>query len=71
MHNEEEKRPFVIDVREPREFNQGHIPDAHSLPLAHFLADDWQLPIDQPIVLVCRSGRRSRRAAMALTNKQY
>lgn len=58
--------PFVVDVREPREFSQGHIPDAHSRPLAYILADDYDLPSDQPIILVCRSGRRSRRAAVAL-----
>lgn len=69
IHDKEEKRPFVIDVREPREFEQGHIPDAHSIPLGHILADHLQLPLDRPIILVCRSGRRSRRAAMALTNK--
>jgi SulP family sulfate permease len=66
MHNENGERPFVVDVREPREFSQGHIPEAQSLPLAHFLTNDWQLPKDQPIVLVCRSGRRSRRAAILL-----
>jgi SulP family sulfate permease len=60
------ERPFVVDVREPREFNQGHVPDAHSIPLANILADDWQLPPSQEIILVCRSGRRSRRAAITL-----
>ena len=64
--NGEEERPFIVDVREPREFSQGHIPDAHSIPLAHILAEEWQLPSNQQIVLVCRSGRRSRRAAFAL-----
>jgi SulP family sulfate permease len=69
IHNEEKKRPFVVDVREPREFGQGHVPDAHSIPLADILADNLQFPPDQSIVLVCRSGRRSRRAAMVLTSK--
>jgi SulP family sulfate permease len=62
------KRPFVVDVREPREFSQGHVPDALSVPLANILSNDWQLPSDQQITLVCRSGRRSRRAAHALRN---
>ena len=66
INSEDGERPFVVDVREPREFNQGHIPNAHSLPLAFILADDWQLPSGRSIVLVCRSGRRSRRAAIAL-----
>ena len=69
LHSDNGKRPFVVDVREPREFKQGHIPDAHSLPLAFILADEWQLPSSRPIVLVCRSGRRSRRAAVTLMKR--
>jgi SulP family sulfate permease len=60
--------PLVVDVREPREFRQGHIAQAHSIPLATILSREIQLPVDQQIVLVCRSGRRSRRAAAALQN---
>lgn len=66
INSEDEQRPFIVDVREPREFSQGHIPGAHSVPLANILADNWQMPENQSIVLVCRSGRRSRRAAIAL-----
>lgn len=58
--------PLVVDVREPREFRQGHIPEAHSIPLATVLSEDVKFPANQQIVLVCRSGRRSRRAAAAL-----
>jgi SulP family sulfate permease len=66
-NSENGQRPFVVDVREPREFSQGHVPGAHSVPLANILAGNWQMPADQSVVLVCRSGRRSRRAAIALT----
>jgi SulP family sulfate permease len=58
--------PMVIDVREPREFNQGHIAQASSIPLSKILSDKIKFPTDRQIVLVCRSGRRSRRAAAAL-----
>ncbi|MFW5940973.1 MAG: SulP family inorganic anion transporter [Chloroflexota bacterium] len=60
------KRPLVVDVREPREFRQGHIPDAQLVPLSTILADTVKLPNDRQVVLVCRSGRRSQRAAYAL-----
>lgn len=63
--------PVVIDVREPREFRQGHIIEAESIPLAHILANKINIPTDRPIVLVCRSGRRSRRAAVALQQAGY
>lgn len=71
LTNSEGKRPFVVDVREPREFRQGHVPDAHSIPLATILADKLDLPKEQEIILICRSGRRSRRASFALTRAGY
>ncbi|MCA9943962.1 MAG: sulfate permease [Anaerolineales bacterium] len=59
-------KPYVVDVREPREFNQGHIAEARLVPLPKILMAEIKLPADKQIVLVCRSGRRSRRAAAAL-----
>lgn len=58
--------PAVVDVREPREYHQGHIPDARLVPLSSILSDSVRLPNDRRIVLVCRTGRRSQRAAYAL-----
>ncbi|MCB9422614.1 MAG: sulfate permease [Ardenticatenaceae bacterium] len=58
--------PYVIDVREPREFKRGHVPTAHSVPLPSILLDTVKLPADRQIVIVCRSSRRSRRAAYVL-----
>ncbi|MCA9916437.1 MAG: sulfate permease [Anaerolineales bacterium] len=58
--------PYVIDVREPREFNQGHIAEANLVPLPKILSEDVKFPANREIVLVCRTGRRSRRAAAAL-----
>lgn len=62
--------PLVIDVREPREFKQGHIPQAQLIPLAKFLLEPPDFPTDRATVVVCRSGRRSQRAVyMMLQNK--
>ncbi len=58
--------PYVVDVREPREFVQGHIAEARLVPLPKILSAEVKLPPDRQIVLVCRTGRRSRRAAAAL-----
>jgi SulP family sulfate permease len=63
--------PHVVDVREPREFRQGHVPGAQLVPLGTLLSDAVVLPRDQPLVLVCRSGRRSARAAAALAARGY
>ncbi len=58
--------PLIIDVREPREFQQGHIAEAQSVPLVSILSQKANFPTDRQIVLVCRTGHRSRRAASAL-----
>ncbi len=49
----------VIDVREPGEYEAGHIPNAINHPLSRF--DPAQLPTDKPLVLVCQAGGRSAR----------
>lgn len=66
-----EDPPVVVDVREPREFKQGHIPGADMIPLAIALSGKPELPHDRPIILVCRSGRRSARAAIHLREQGY
>ena len=53
----------VIDVREPDEYAAGHIPGAWPLPLGEVAARHGEVPTDQPVYLVCRSGARSLRAA--------
>lgn len=64
------KPPQVIDVREPREFQQGHVPHAQLISLPTILAEDFPF-VDKPTVLVCRSGRRSLRAAIKLQRDGY
>ncbi|MEZ4518235.1 MAG: STAS domain-containing protein [Chloroflexota bacterium] len=63
--------PVVVDVREPREYRQGHIAGAISLPLSDILKQNYDLPLDRPVVLVCQSGRRSRRAAFVLQENGF
>ncbi len=53
----------VIDVREPHEFEAGHIPSAVNHPLSSF--DPAKLPTDKPVILVCQAGGRSARALQA------
>jgi rhodanese-related sulfurtransferase len=63
----------IIDVREPSEFTGelGHLPAAELVPLAtiEHAARNWDK--DQEIVLVCRSGARSARAATLLSAKGF
>ena len=62
---------LVIDVREPREFKQGHIPQAQLIPLRQLLSEKVDLPRDRPIVFVCKGGRRCSRAAYVLGRQGY
>lgn len=58
----------VIDVREPNEFNAGHVPNAINVPLAS-LKDRWrelEKYKSRPIVVSCRSGNRSLKGAVML-----
>jgi len=59
-------QPIVLDVRESREFRRSHIAEAQSTPLSTLLAGGVALPAGRSVVLVCQTGRRSRRAAAVL-----
>lgn len=50
---------LVLDVREPDEWAAGHIEGATLIPLGELAARSGELPSDQDIVVVCRSGNRS------------
>jgi len=53
---------LLVDVREPEEYERGHLAGAELYPLRHIIEDAEKLPHDRPIFLICRSGRRSTRA---------
>jgi SulP family sulfate permease len=63
--------PLVMDVREPREFRRGHVPTARSHPLSDILTNCPELPEDRLVVIVCRTGRLSVRAADMLRKEGY
>ena len=50
---------FILDVREPDEWNESHIPGTTLIPLGELASRVDELPQDQEIVVVCRSGNRS------------
>src|SRR5687767_12526886 len=63
----------VIDVREPGEWDAGHIPGATLLPLADLpqRIGEVQPDKDAPLLLHCAVGGRSARAAAWLTQMGY
>jgi SulP family sulfate permease len=63
--------PLVVDVREPREYKQGHVPGADLVPLPKLISEGRSFPHDRSVVFVCRGGRRSERAASIFMDKGY
>jgi rhodanese-related sulfurtransferase len=56
----------LIDVREPGEFEQGHIAGAVNIPLRTLAQSVEQIPSDQPVIVYCASGHRAAMANAAL-----
>ena len=50
---------YLLDVREPDEWEAGHAPGAHHLPMMEIPARMAEVPTDVEVVVVCRSGGRS------------
>ena len=62
----------LIDVREPNEWNLGHLPGAVLIPRGVLeSAVDARVPRDKRVVLYCASGNRSALAADALAQMGY
>ncbi len=64
-------QPFLLDVRQPEEFRDGHIPGAKLIPLGELSRRLGELPRDCEIICVCRSGNRSHSATRHLTSAGY
>lgn len=60
---EEETTAYVIDVREPEEYTEVHIPGIPLVPMSDIPDLIEQFDKDAAYILVCRSGRRSLEVA--------
>jgi rhodanese-related sulfurtransferase len=60
--------PRSLDVRSPAEFEGVHIPGAYNVPLDTLgeHAEDIRRHVDEPVVVVCRSGMRASQAEQRL-----
>ena len=66
------KDPYIIDVREESEYQQGHIREAQLIPLSQIQENNQELPDkDQTVLVYCRSGSRSAKAAQKLVKLGY
>ena len=62
---------WVLDVREQDEWDRGHSPLAHPLPMSAFTERLAEVPAGQRLLVVCLVGGRSLRVARALRGAGY
>ena len=65
---------LILDVREPDEFDAGHIPGAVLLPVGTITKDTAAAMIpelDSVVLVYCRSGNRSKTASQTLADLGY
>jgi len=63
----------VVDVREKKEFETGHIVDSINIPLAKLQKrlNELKKHKDKPVVVVCKLGQHSGQAAKTLQEAGY
>lgn len=65
------RKAQLIDVREPKEFDAGHILGARNIPYSQFRQRYKEMRADLPVYLYDQNGGKSARAAMFLKKKDY
>jgi len=63
-----ENKALIVDIRERREYENGHIKGTVNIPLSELRERYKEIPKDKPVYLHCRTGQRSYNAAVALKN---
>lgn len=58
---------IIIDVREPIEFLEGHLPGALNLPSTSFREKDYAHFPGRKVCLICQTGERARSVARKLS----
>ncbi|RDW19181.1 rhodanese-like domain-containing protein [Oceanobacillus arenosus] len=65
------RKAQLIDVREPQEFDGGHILGARNIPVTQMRQRLVELRKDKPVYLYCQGSSRSARAAQLLHKKGF
>lgn len=62
----------LIDIRQPYEYRNGHLPGAKNIPMEEVLDDSEEfLDKGKEYHIICQSGNRSLRACNELNKKGY
>jgi len=62
---------FLLDVRDPDEYEQGHIPGAKNIPLGELRGRLQELPKEREIRLYCAAGQRGYYATRLLAQHGF
>lgn len=65
------RKAQLIDVREPKEFDAGHILGARNIPYSQLRQRYKEMRADLPVYLYDQNGGKSARAALFLKKKDY
>jgi len=65
------RKAQLIDVREPQEFERGHILGARNIPVSQMKHRLVEMRKDKPVYLYCQGSSRSTRAAQLLHKHKY
>ena len=71
VHWNDARGRFILDVREPAEFADGHVPEALNIPLPQLRARMGELPRDREILVVCKVGQRGYFATRILLQNGF
>jgi rubrerythrin/rhodanese-related sulfurtransferase len=63
VEQKNERDYLIVDVRQPKEYVEGHIPGAKLIPIMDLVANLSNLPPDKDLIFYCHSGGRSAAAA--------
>jgi rhodanese-related sulfurtransferase len=61
----------VLDVREPWEYEEGHIPGVQLIPMAEISERLDEVPAEGTVIVTCRSGNRSAQVTDYLRQQGY
>ncbi len=66
-----EEGAVVVDVREPSEYREGHVPGALSIPMGQLPGRVGEIDRDKPVHVICASGNRSQAMADLLEHQGF
>ena len=62
---------IILDVRTKEEFDSGHLESALLIPVDDLETRYGELAKNKPVIVYCKTGRRSAKAAAILVNKGF